>query len=1277
MYRKLLILIFIFTAIASSVASAYNQEDSARYVTDFPSLYAKSYTEVDHQAPKALLDQCKNQSSLAFTEVVVQSANTVISAAELQRQCGASSACILENGLTLEVNSSIKLHSLIVRNGATVRWSDNTQSSQNQWMCAGYIVVEKDGTWDMNLQDPSKRAWIYIMNNGAVHQGLRSRVFGSYTPPDEMHMGHMGMSMGPEPLPKLSVIGRELKRTWSLLAKPLVSGATSIQLMHNPIEMGWQVNDRIAIAPTDDRMQGEAQYFFIQSMAEDGVINLSQASKAYHEAEPIWTGKGVAALRSAEVINLTRNIIITGDDFEEVACDSSLKETFPGFGTSTQGCMCTSNRSSCTVGLQTASAHEGYAEIANVRVEKCGQRGVEGKYCLHFHHKMDCKNDENTKYGSNCIYRNNAIEASQQRGLIVHSTHNAIVESNVFYDVRGANLYLEDGNEMLNKVNYNVAICPWKDNGCTLPGTSNGQGDTSLNQSGLYMESPNNHFIGNRMANHFNGQFNNAGRGRGPVSGKVCGANTPLGIWDGNTFHSSGRFGTYLLNSNYPLQDTDQSVASNGTTNNSDHCENYTAGGEDKGLPSLILNHFDYGNNFVGQYEAGDIQYKQHVAVSNLNSIYWKETKTTEDGCSAQISDAFYKNGHLALPDAMGAFIIENTTLDDMDLGANHHCNVGVTGYLCMPNYIFDNVKVINGKNKLVDFDINNDSTNKGGIFSLSPADMAKNTPGNKNHFLLPPGYNSLVSTTFSYLLNLGKGCVTAASLGLGQKYEDGLLCPMQLEPLRIFAKGLPEGTTNDMVLEVWNRASGTLVTQQRVPHLHSANLKQGYAVPVVPGDDFQYKVRLLDGTDIPGDWIVDFGDLAASNRWGIQHLYIDIQGRQCNGTIYSNHDRRYYKAGNFLENGFNGWGHGACTQHPNMGSTDCSVLPDLAAKVEAANYDWRGELSTNCTANCGSDGVCSSTYLGANIPVLNQYACVCKNGWSAGGCEGQDLPDGSDDPSSGANVVFFSEAEDFTSMEGVQTQETADVSGSLNVGWIDAGDWMRYANLTIPKSGNYTVEYRVASPNAGMQIGLDLNDGSITLGSTTLPSTGGFQTWKTVSHSVYIEAGSYNVGISTSTGGFNLNWFRILGQIASSSSRAAISSSSTGSLSSSSLASSSLSSSRRSSSSSTVSSAMTASSKSSSNSQASNNSSSVSSAGTSSLAFSSAANSSAAVSSVASSAAVSSAAKSSTGTSAGTNSSAGGGSGGGGAISWLELLGLMSMGLMCGRFPRRIRLRS
>lgn len=116
-------------------------------------------------------------------------------------------------------------------------------------------------------------------------------------------------------------------------------------------------------------------------------------------------------------------------------------------------------------------------------------------------------------------------------------------------------------------------------------------------------------------------------------------------------------------------------------------------------------------------------------------------------------------------------------------------------------------------------------------------------------------------------------------------------------------------------------------------------------------------------------------------------------------------------------------------------------------------------------------------------------------------------------------------EAESFSAQNGVQTEACSE--GGQNVGYIEANDWMAYPSITIPTSGNYRIDYRVASQNGGGRLSQDLNAGAIVLGALDIPNTGGWQNWTTISQTVYINAGTYSPGIFAVSGGWNINWFR------------------------------------------------------------------------------------------------------------------------------------------------------
>jgi beta-glucanase (GH16 family) len=117
-------------------------------------------------------------------------------------------------------------------------------------------------------------------------------------------------------------------------------------------------------------------------------------------------------------------------------------------------------------------------------------------------------------------------------------------------------------------------------------------------------------------------------------------------------------------------------------------------------------------------------------------------------------------------------------------------------------------------------------------------------------------------------------------------------------------------------------------------------------------------------------------------------------------------------------------------------------------------------------------------------------------------------------------------EAENFSAQNGVQTEACSE--GGQNVGYIETGDWMAYNTINVPTSGNYRIEYRVASQNGGGRLSQDLNAGSTVLGALDVPNTGGWQNWTTISQTVHINAGTYNFGIFSASGGWNINWWRI-----------------------------------------------------------------------------------------------------------------------------------------------------
>ncbi|MFZ5550332.1 MAG: carbohydrate-binding protein [Pseudomonadota bacterium] len=116
-------------------------------------------------------------------------------------------------------------------------------------------------------------------------------------------------------------------------------------------------------------------------------------------------------------------------------------------------------------------------------------------------------------------------------------------------------------------------------------------------------------------------------------------------------------------------------------------------------------------------------------------------------------------------------------------------------------------------------------------------------------------------------------------------------------------------------------------------------------------------------------------------------------------------------------------------------------------------------------------------------------------------------------------------QAESWANMMGVATEVCSE--GGLNVGWIDANDWIVW-DVNLPVAGNYKVEYRVASLNGGGTLQLERAGGAQVYGSLGVPRTGGWQNWTTVSHTVNLPAGQQQIAIKALAGGWNINWLKI-----------------------------------------------------------------------------------------------------------------------------------------------------
>jgi predicted amidohydrolase len=112
-----------------------------------------------------------------------------------------------------------------------------------------------------------------------------------------------------------------------------------------------------------------------------------------------------------------------------------------------------------------------------------------------------------------------------------------------------------------------------------------------------------------------------------------------------------------------------------------------------------------------------------------------------------------------------------------------------------------------------------------------------------------------------------------------------------------------------------------------------------------------------------------------------------------------------------------------------------------------------------------------------------------------------------------------------------VDIEATADTGGGYDVGWMGAGEWLKYT-VTVATAGTYTVRARVAVPGGGGTFHIESN-GVDRTGPITIPNTGGWQTWVTISATANLPAGQQVLRLvldANGSGGLfgNMNWLEV-----------------------------------------------------------------------------------------------------------------------------------------------------
>ncbi|NNF07528.1 MAG: carbohydrate-binding protein, partial [Candidatus Eisenbacteria bacterium] len=188
--------------------------------------------------------------------------------------------------------------------------------------------------------------------------------------------------------------------------------------------------------------------------------------------------------------------------------------------------------------------------------------------------------------------------------------------------------------------------------------------------------------------------------------------------------------------------------------------------------------------------------------------------------------------------------------------------------------------------------------------------------------------------------------------------------------------------------------------------------------------------------------------------------------------------------------------------------------VPDGCYNIEARAIDNLGGTATDNVditvgLGCGQLPYLGSAYV---FPALIQA---------------EDYDDGGDG-------VAYSDADaanqggQYRPSEGVDIENCTDAGGGYNIGWLSPGEWTEYT-VSVATAGTYDFEARVASQSTGGTFHLEFN-GVDETGTVTVPVTGGWQSWTTVSFTATLSAGTQVMRFVVGSGSFNVNSFEVVG---------------------------------------------------------------------------------------------------------------------------------------------------
>jgi len=210
---------------------------------------------------------------------------------------------------------------------------------------------------------------------------------------------------------RLDLHGQPMPRTWVKLGTTAKSGDNAVSLAESVT--GWKTGDRVIVTATNTHGNPKEE-----STTEERTITAIEGNKLTLNEPLKMTHAGEGDYRG-EVANLSRNVIVESADPSGIRAHTMYHKNSAG--------------------------SLSYSEFRHL-----GKKDVLGKYSIHFHLCRD------TMRGSFVV--GNSIWDSHNRWVTIHGTDYLVVRDNVGYKSVGHGFFLEDGTEVYNIIDHNLAV---------------------------------------------------------------------------------------------------------------------------------------------------------------------------------------------------------------------------------------------------------------------------------------------------------------------------------------------------------------------------------------------------------------------------------------------------------------------------------------------------------------------------------------------------------------------------------------------------------------------------------------------------------------------------------------------------------------------------------------------------------------------------------------------------------------------------------------------------